>query len=364
MAESTVCPICLEEFTHHGDKCPKLLPCSHTLCLSCLGQLLRSHVRDRSLVQCPECRVSHRLSPSGPKGFPTNRYVLHVLDLEKKVTELETNAMEPLLCEIHQNPCVMFCLRKECWKALCPKCSIQDHLEHHLVSLAECLQELQELNEIKQEAVSTTESLKLYEKQFKEARQIIRGKETEAIKSIDTTATELKLMIERKSKELKEKVKHCCDNERIKINDILDKISSNIVFGTNIKNDISQRSERNISKGVQELSKFKTNCSALKALAHLNRSEGNNYKVVRFQKNGNQVEYSSLIGDIVITSHEVSQLPGQQHRAFLEESSQTQTVADRRASCVPVIQHFTWSTNPQPRPLPRHRLNAREYLTE
>ena len=308
------------------------------------------------MIQCPECRVSHKLPPAGPKGLPTNRYVLHVLDLEKKVSELENNAMEPLLCEIHQIPCVMFCLKKECWKTLCPKCPVQEHLEHNLVSLPECLQELPELNGIKQEVVDTTKSLKFYEKQFREARQIIRRKEGEAIKAIDNAATELKLLMDIKSRELKEKVKHSCDNERIKIKDILDKISSNIVFGTNIENDISHRSEKNISKGVQELGKFQINCSALKALAQRNRSEGNNYKVVRFQKNGNQLEYSSLMGDVVITSHEVSQLSGQPQHAFLdtEKPSPTETV-DRRASCVPIIRHFTGSTNSQPR-LPRRRI--------
>ncbi len=63
------CTVCLEEFEEEGDRVPKLLPCSHTLCLGCLEQLERG-----SRVVCPECRAQHRAPPQGPQGFPTNRY--------------------------------------------------------------------------------------------------------------------------------------------------------------------------------------------------------------------------------------------------------------------------------------------------
>ena len=127
MAETTdspVCPVCLEEFTHDGDKCPKLLPCSHTVCIKCLGQLPWPDRWNQWSIECPECRVSHKVPPTGPKGFPTNRYVQHVLNLEKKIIELENKEVEYLLCQVHQKPCVMFCLKKECWKTLCPKCRV------------------------------------------------------------------------------------------------------------------------------------------------------------------------------------------------------------------------------------------------
>ena len=156
MAESAdypVCSVCLEGFTHDGDKVPKFLPCSHTLCVSCL-QKLRGANRWSS-IQCPECRVFHQVPLAGPAGFATNRYVLHVLDLKRKITELENSTVEPLLCQEHHKPCVMFCLKKECWQTLCPKCPVQAHQEHNLVSLFECLQESPELNGIKQKLVKT-----------------------------------------------------------------------------------------------------------------------------------------------------------------------------------------------------------------
>ena len=353
MAESTeypLCSVCLEGFARDGDKCPKLLPCSHTLCLSCLRQLSRANSLiplETSFIECPECRVSHKVPQvTGPTGFPTNRYVLHTLDLETKITELENNAVKPFLCQVHQKPCVMFCLKKDCWLALCPKCPAQEHQEHNLVSLAECIQESQELNGIKQDVVDTKILLDVYEKQLREARQIVLEKQAEANKGIDETSTELKLMIDRKSKELKEKVQESCNSEQAYLEAILDKIPVHIGWGTNIENDIANRSERNISKRVKQLITFQGRCTAFKALARLERLKWKSYNVVHLQKYDNQVEHSSLIGDVFTKLHKVSRFEGQQ-RIFLdtEKSASAQTASDRRASCVPVIQRSTGCTN-------------------
>ena len=353
MAESTeypLCSVCLEEFTHDGDKVPKLLPCSHTLCLSCLRQLSRANQLiplETLFIECPECRVSHKVPQvTGPTGFPTNRYVLHTLDLETKITELENNAVEPLLCQVHQKPCVMFCLKKECWDTLCPKCPAQEHQEHNLVSLAECLQESLELNEIKQDVVDSKVSLVIYEKKLREARQTVLEKQAEANKAIDETSKELKLMIDKKSKELKEKVQESCNNEQTHLEAILDKIPAHIGWGTNTENDIANRSEKNISKGVKQLVTFQGRCTAFKALTRLERSKWKSYKVVDFQKYDNQVEYSSMMEDIVTKVHRVSRLGVQQCvLLYTEKSSSTQSESHRRASCVPVIQRSTSSTS-------------------
>ena len=50
MASLVDCALCLEEF-----KQPKILPCSHTFCLQCLEELIRTHPGNK--FPCPECRA-------------------------------------------------------------------------------------------------------------------------------------------------------------------------------------------------------------------------------------------------------------------------------------------------------------------
>ena len=105
-------------------------------------------------------------------------------------------------------------------------------------------------------------------------------------------------------------------------------------------------SEKNISKGVKQLITFQGRCTAFKALTRPERSKWKSYKVVDFQKYDNQVEYSSLMGDIVTKVHRVSRLGVLQCvLLYTEKSSSTQSESHRRASCVPVIQRSTSSTS-------------------
>ncbi len=66
---NTECTICLQTYTAEGVRAPKLLPCSHTLCLGCLKELVKGPKMD-----CPECRTRNTVPKGGAKGFPTNRY--------------------------------------------------------------------------------------------------------------------------------------------------------------------------------------------------------------------------------------------------------------------------------------------------
>ena len=137
MADSTFCSVCFEEYTETGSKCPKLLPWSHTLCNACCWKFSqRKSVQcPRLNFQCPECRAFHWVPVS---GFPTNRYALQILDMQRKLIESESKkqvekaTIDPEQakhekCKVHGKPCVMFCLKRECWKALCPKCPVQEH---------------------------------------------------------------------------------------------------------------------------------------------------------------------------------------------------------------------------------------------
>ena len=76
---ATKCSICWEKYEKQGDKIPKLLPCSHTVCLQCTRQLI-----ENSKLNCPECRTKNRVPV---RGFPTNRYLIENLYLAKKIKD-------------------------------------------------------------------------------------------------------------------------------------------------------------------------------------------------------------------------------------------------------------------------------------
>ena len=81
---ATECCVCMEQFHLDGDKCPKLLPCTHTLCLQCLQHLSNGRLR----VQCPECCAFHEIPKGNAKRFQTNRYMLEILEGKDKIAQL------------------------------------------------------------------------------------------------------------------------------------------------------------------------------------------------------------------------------------------------------------------------------------
>ena len=81
---SPECTICMENFDREGDLCPKLLPCSHTICLKCLRQLVVGHGRR---IQCPECRVCHVIPNEA--DCATNRYIIDMIEFTEQIKELE-----------------------------------------------------------------------------------------------------------------------------------------------------------------------------------------------------------------------------------------------------------------------------------
>ncbi|XP_072526724.1 E3 ubiquitin/ISG15 ligase TRIM25 [Salminus brasiliensis] len=62
LEEELTCPVCLDLYRD-----PRLLPCGHNFCLSCLRRLKGRSERGR--LRCPECRQSHRCSAPWQKNF-------------------------------------------------------------------------------------------------------------------------------------------------------------------------------------------------------------------------------------------------------------------------------------------------------
>ena len=128
------CTVCLDSF-----KEPKVLPCCHTFCKSCLERIVEKAKVKEKLV-CPQCRAEHKVPLNGPEGFLTDFSLLHDLQ-EIKSPTFETS--ESHICGEcdSSDTAIAFCT--ECQSYLCSSCaSIHKKLKHfrnHNVTSLECL---------------------------------------------------------------------------------------------------------------------------------------------------------------------------------------------------------------------------------
>ena len=72
IAKVLECSVCYLRMEH-----PKMLPCQHTFCLSCLGKIAN---HDLKKISCAICRSQHNLPIGGVMGFPNNLTLVSLID--------------------------------------------------------------------------------------------------------------------------------------------------------------------------------------------------------------------------------------------------------------------------------------------
>ena len=127
--EVTNCPVCDVIYKTTGDRAPRLLPCSHTVCEACL----KRKVIQRNQLDCPQCAETHS-APDGVESFSINRYILMFLD---KVPEKEDRE----LCGTHNKVKDLFCKEEGCQMAICGLCLKGQHKGHDFGDLEEMKKE-------------------------------------------------------------------------------------------------------------------------------------------------------------------------------------------------------------------------------
>ena len=123
------CQICLEDFEETEVKVPRLLPCTHTLCHKCVGQL----IRDKSLT-CPECRVKHK-AHNQEQSFPQNKYIL--ANVRRKTPPAQQNKVKEEKCEEHGKDLGLYCRNHACKKVICQRCMLKEHRFHDVIEIEE-----------------------------------------------------------------------------------------------------------------------------------------------------------------------------------------------------------------------------------
>ena len=128
------CPVCLETF-----RSPKVLPCVHTFCQSCLdAHIQSSKTIDSKFFECPMCRVrTYSVNKHSPvciwaQEFPSNHLVVSMLADTAKPLHQEVNAspsdeksgIKCSPCSLQEKQEDAFCFCVNCCEYLCGECYI------------------------------------------------------------------------------------------------------------------------------------------------------------------------------------------------------------------------------------------------
>ena len=130
------CAICLGRYKH-----PKVLPCLHSYCKSCLEGLLKaSQHQEKKQLTCPQCKESHNVPQQGVDSFKTYFTINNLLEL-LHIHEVSSGGVgEVIQCEsgLDENPAFARCL--SCAEYLCESCfTIHQRLkatkDHNMLTL-------------------------------------------------------------------------------------------------------------------------------------------------------------------------------------------------------------------------------------
>jgi len=108
------CGTCLNTFDA-ALQTPKLLPCSHTICLECLTRIVATFARD-SQFRCPICRELITIPAGGVVSLPPSFLVNQLLDLMAR----QRKEVVPK-CSSHPNQELLFC--ETCDTVFCNLCT-------------------------------------------------------------------------------------------------------------------------------------------------------------------------------------------------------------------------------------------------
>ncbi|KAF1770399.1 hypothetical protein GCK72_002217 [Caenorhabditis remanei] len=177
------CVICYDSF-NTGKRTPKVFPCGHTFCLSCVkGLMTNRSFLSSSTVICPTCRQNTRFSTGlGAEKIPTNFSVLSMLEQrkEEKLAVLEEEMLECSECKIvYEGTEVTLCNEDNCQDVTdkerlklvdnikrskchlkCRLCIEKNHSRHNFISFDKVATQYEACRKIRNAETSLTKALK------------------------------------------------------------------------------------------------------------------------------------------------------------------------------------------------------------
>lgn len=131
LEEDLTCAVCYSLFSD-----PRVLPCSHTFCKSCLDTLLQVSSNYniwrplRLPLKCPNCRNVAELPPTGTEGLPCNVSLKAIIEKYQR----DGHPRGPFCEEHQQQPLNMYCVQDR--QLICGLClTVGQHQGHPIDDL-------------------------------------------------------------------------------------------------------------------------------------------------------------------------------------------------------------------------------------
>ena len=137
------CSLCLQRY-----RSPRILPCLHSFCTSCLELIQRDEGEgDQKAICCPECATEHTLYGGGVQSLPVNVYLRNIIDMTSSSVAASVPEQQGAPCDLCDQwsstdrvgqpgpivpPAVVHCATCGC--NLCAQCDESHREEAHHIS--------------------------------------------------------------------------------------------------------------------------------------------------------------------------------------------------------------------------------------
>uniref|UniRef100_A0A8C4HQH7 RING-type E3 ubiquitin transferase n=1 Tax=Dicentrarchus labrax TaxID=13489 RepID=A0A8C4HQH7_DICLA len=211
-----VCSICLDHYRN-----PKVLPCLHTFCESCL----QNYIPPESLtLSCPVCRQTSILPEKGVCALQNNFFITNLMEVLQRDPEcsrpeacsvLESvsaaAAGKPLCCPNHEGKAFY----SSCETAMCLDCTEGEHREHVTVPLRDVVEQHKAVLKTQLDAIhSRLPQLTAAIELVSEISRQLNERKTEAVAEITSTFEELERALHQRKTALITDLENICSTKQ------------------------------------------------------------------------------------------------------------------------------------------------------
>ena len=244
------CGTCLCVFDG-AENSPKLLPCSHTVCRSCLERIVAAQQnREAQTFRCPICRETIALPRGGVASFPPSFLVNQLMDLMAR----QRRDVVPK-CSQHSNQELLFC--ETCDVVFCNECTGGSHngrgaSEHTVIPFSIAIKRMSEILLYKA-SLCMRNLNNAGDKVNQEIRRLEYTTET-CLDAINTMFQDLLTMVEKRRQDVMQMVTQTREEKRQLLLEQLDIIEGEKQKVQNECHGLQQQVEvRNITKRISDL---------------------------------------------------------------------------------------------------------------